>query len=330
MKAAPRSLRSLPPGGCLSGFARPGAADMTAKAIAAPAHLGRRGWLAGGVGAAALLAGWPRSALANPGTRPARLITVGGSLTEAVFALGAEAHLVGTDTTSLYPPAAQQTPKVGYMRQLSAEGLLALRPDVVLALAGSGPPLVLTQIRSAGVRVELIERRHEWDDVQRTVLAAGRATGREAAAQDLLRQLEQRWIAVRARIQAHAGARPRVLFIMAHGASPLVAGRQTAAHAMLTLAGAHNVITGFNGFRPLTAESMAAAAPDAIVTTTQSLQAVGGESAFWQRPGLSLTPAWRRRHGGAALLHQDALALLGFGPRLPQVLEQLHQDLLRV
>ncbi len=277
MKAAPRSLRSLPPGGCLSGFARPGAADMTAKAIAAPAHLGRRGWLAGGVGAAALLAGWPRSALANPGTRPARLITVGGSLTEAVFALGAEAHLVGTDTTSLYPPAAQQTPKVGYMRQLSAEGLLALRPDVVLALAGSGPPLVLTQIRSAGVRVELIERRHEWDDVQRTVLAAGRATGREAAAQDLLRQLEQRWIAVRARIQAHAGARPRVLFIMAHGASPLVAGRQTAAHAMLTLAGAHNVITGFNGFRPLTAESMAAAAPDAIVTTTQSLQAVGGE-----------------------------------------------------
>lgn len=171
---------------------------------------------------------------------------------------------------------------------------------------------------------------HEWDDVQRTVLAAGRATGREAAAQDLLRQLEQRWIAVRARIQAHAGARPRVLFIMAHGASPLVAGRQTAAHAMLTLAGAHNVITGFNGFRPLTAESMAAAAPDAIVTTTQSLQAVGGESAFWQRPGLSLTPAWRRRHGGAALLHQDALALLGFGPRLPQVLEQLHQDLLRV
>ena len=117
---------------------------------------------------------------------------------------------------------------------------------------------------------------------------------------------------------------------MAHGGSPLVAGRQTAAHAMLTLAGADNVISGFNGFRPLTAESMAAAAPDAIVTTTQSLQTIGGESAFWQRPELSLTPAWRRRHSGAALLHQDALALLGFGPRLPQVLEQLHQGLLRV
>jgi len=307
---------------------------MNAMATATPAGLRRRGWLAGGgAGAAALAAsglGWPLGALASLGTRPARLITVGGSLTEAVFALGAQAHLVGTDTTSLYPAAAQATPKVGYMRQLSAEGLLALRPDVVLALAGSGPPLVLTQLRSARVQVELVERRHEWEDVRRTVQAAGRATGREAAALELQRQLDQRWATVRARIQAHTGARPRVLFIMAHGGSPLVAGRQTAAHAMLTLAGADNVISGFNGFRPLTAESMAAAAPDAIVTTTQSLQAIGGESAFWQRPELSLTPAWRHRHRGTALLHQDALALLGFGPRLPQVLEQLHQGLLRV
>jgi len=306
---------------------------MKRMASARPLARQRRDWLKASAGAAAFAAsglGWPLGALASPGTRPARLITVGGSLTEAVFALGAQAHLVGTDTTSLYPAAAQTTPKVGYMRQLSAEGLLALRPDVVLALAGSGPPLVLKQLRAARVQVELVERRHEWDDVRRTVQAAGRATGREAAAQDLQRQLDQRWATVRARIQAHTGARPRVLFIMAHGGSPLVAGHQTAAHAMLTLAGADNVISGFNGFRPMTAESMAAAAPDAIVTTTQSLQAIGGESAFWQRPELSLTPAWRRRHSGAALLHQDALALLGFGPRLPYVLEQLHQGLLRV
>ena len=307
---------------------------MMALTKAARAGLRRRNWLAGG-GAAAVLAAsaalaWPGTVQARSGTRSTRLITVGGSLTEAVFALGAQAQLVGTDTTSLYPAAAQATPKVGYMRQLSAEGLLALRPDVVLALAGSGPPLVLTQLRAARVQVELVERRHEWDDVRRTVQAAGRATGQEAAALELQRQLDQRWATVRARIQGHTGVRPRVLFIMAHGGSPLVAGRQTAAHAMLTLAGADNVISGFNGFRPMTAESMAAAAPDAIVTTTQSLEAIGGESAFWQRPELSLTPAWRRRQGGAALLHQDALALLGFGPRLPQVLEELHQGLLRV
>jgi len=306
---------------------------MMAFTTKARAGLRRRSWLAGGGAAAALAAsatlGWPSAVQARSDTRLTRLITVGGSLTEAVFALGAQGQLVGTDTTSLYPAAAQATPKVGYMRQLSAEGLLALRPDVVLALAGSGPPLVLTQLRSAGVSVELVERRHEWDDVRRTVQAAGRATGHEAAALALQRQLDQRWAAVRARIQAHTGAQPRVLFIMAHGGSPLVAGQQTAAHAMLTLAGARNVISGFNGFRPMTAESMAAAAPDAIVTTTQSLEAIGGEAAFWQRPELSLTPAWRRRQGGAALLHQDALALLGFGPRLPQVLEQLHQGLLR-
>jgi iron complex transport system substrate-binding protein len=275
------------------------------------------------LGLAALASGAAAARAPSP-----RLITVGGSITEAVFALGAQDQLVGTDTTSLYPAAAQATPKVGYMRQLSAEGLLALRPNVVLALAGSGPPRVLTQLRSARVQVELIERRHEWSDVVRTLQAAGQATGRSAQAQALLAQLEQRWHSVRARIQAQTGPVPRVLFIMAHGGSPLVAGQQTAAHAMLTLAGAQNVISGFNGFRPLTAESMAATAPQLIVTTTQSLQAVGGETGFWQRPELRLTPAWQRQQSGrTALLHHDALALLGFGPRLPQVLEALHQGL---
>ncbi|BAO83784.1 ABC-type hemin transport system, periplasmic component [Serpentinimonas maccroryi] len=294
-------------------------AGSNAGASAAPALTRRACALA----LAALATGAAAASARSP-----RLITVGGSLTEAVFALGAEAQLVGTDTTSLYPAAAQATPKVGYMRQLSAEGLLALRPDVVLALAGSGPPLVLQQLHSARVQVELIERRHEWDDVRRTVQAAGRATGRGAAAQDLLRQLEQEWTRVRAQVQAYRGPTPRALFIMAHGGSPLVAGGQTAAHAMLTLAGARNVVSGFNGFRPLTAESMAAAAPDVIVTTTQSLQAVGGAEGFWRRPELALTPAWQRRHSGAALWHQDALALLGFGPRLAQVLEALHRGLI--
>ncbi len=294
-------------------------AGSNAGASAAPALTRRACALA----LAALATGAAAASARSP-----RLITVGGSLTEAVFALGAEAQLVGTDTTSLYPAAAQATPKVGYMRQLSAEGLLALRPDVVLALAGSGPPLVLQQLHSARVQVELVERRHEWDDVRRTVQAAGRATGRSAAAQDLLRQLEQEWTRVRAQVQAYRGPTPRALFIMAHGGSPLVAGGQTAANAMLTLAGARNVVSGFNGFRPLTAESMAAAAPDVIVTTTQSLQAVGGAEGFWRRPELVLTPAWQRRHSGAALWHQDALALLGFGPRLAQVLEALHRGLI--
>jgi iron complex transport system substrate-binding protein len=297
--------------------------------------------LAALAGSAVVGAGWPLRLKAapavaqSPNLQPAqpgaeaapRLITVGGGITEIVYALGAQAQLVGTDTTSLYPIAAQNTPKVGYMRQLSAEGLLALRPDAVIAGTDAGPPVVLDQLRSAGVRVELVLSDHSWAEVGRKVAAVGRAANREADAQALQAQLDARWKAVRSLIDAGApGVAPRVLFVLSHSGSPTVAGEQTAADAMIRFIGARNALGGFRGYRPMTAESMAAAAPDVILTTTQGLEAIGGEAAFWRRPELALTPAYRRRATAGALVHLDALELLGFGPRLPDVVERLHRQ----
>ncbi|WP_291080714.1 ABC transporter substrate-binding protein [Hydrogenophaga sp.] len=254
-----------------------------------------------------------------------RLVTVGGGITEVVYALGAQDQLVGTDTTSLYPPAAQATPKVGYMRQLSAEGLLALRPDALIAGTDAGPPVVIDQLRSAGVRVELVNSDHSWDEVRRKVAAVGRASGREAAARELQARLDARWQAVIARVQAAKNPGPRVLFVLSHSGSPMVAGEQTAADALIRFIGARNPLAGFKGYRPMTAEAMAQAAPDIILTTTQGIEAIGGEAKFWQRPELALTPAHARR----AMVHLDALELLGFGPRLPDVVERLHERMVK-
>ncbi|MCB4362724.1 ABC transporter substrate-binding protein [Hydrogenophaga taeniospiralis] len=270
----------------------------------------------------------PGPGSASPGAEPARapgvrLVTVGGGITEVVYALGAQDLLVGTDSTSLYPPAAQTTPKVGYMRQLSAEGLLALRPDALIAGTDAGPPVVLEQLRGAGVTVELIAADHSWGEVGRKVAAVGRATGREADARALQQRLDARWAAVTARVRQTARSpQPKVLFVLSHTGSPMVSGEQTAADALIRFMGARNALGGFKGYRPMTAEAMAQAAPDVILMTTQGIEAIGGEAAFWQRPELALTPAHRRR----ALLHLDALELLGFGPRLPDVVERLHQQ----
>lgn len=298
----------------------------------------RRRWLAGLAGSVLVAAGrpsWSQNALvANPkpgsverASSP-RLVTVSGGITEVVYALGAQDQLVGTDTTSLYPLAAQSTPKVGYMRQLSAEGLLALRPDALVSTTDAGPPVVLDQIRSAGVKVELVEIDHSWEEVRRKVAAVGRATGRQAEARGLQRQLDDRWSEIVGRVRRSATARSaRVLFVLSHTGSPLVSGDSTAADAMIRLAGARNALGGFKGYRPMTAESMAAAAPDVILMTTQGLEAVGGAEKFWQRPELALTPAWRRRTAGRSLVHLDALELLGFGPRMPEAIERLHREL---
>ena len=177
-----------------------------------------------------------------------------------VYALGAQSLLVATDTTSLYPEAATRTPKVGYLRQLSAEGLLSLQPDALVGAADAGPAVVLEQVRAAGVRVELVPAQHSFEEVLRKVETVGRVTGREALAAQLAQRLQQEWAQVSGQV-AQATRRPRALFILSHNGSPMVAGTDTAAHALLTLAGADNVVTAFAGYRPLTAEAMAAAAP---------------------------------------------------------------------
>jgi iron complex transport system substrate-binding protein len=263
-------------------------------------------------------------AFAQQHARAPRLVTISGAITEVVYALGAEGQLVGTDTTSLYPAAARQTPKVGYMRQLSAEGLLSLKPDAVIATTESGPPVVLDQLRSAGVRVELVEADHSWGEVQRKVAAVGRAAAREQQARELQFRLDAEWSEVQKRVVASTGRKPRVLFVLSHSASPQVSGEKTAAHAVIGFAGGVNCLGGFRGYRPMTAEAMASAAPDVILTSTQSIEAHGGAGRFWERPELALTPAFKKR----ALVTQDALLLLGFGPRLPAAIRELHEQLL--
>ncbi|MFT3814685.1 MAG: ABC transporter substrate-binding protein [Acidovorax sp.] len=255
--------------------------------------------------------------------RPARLITLGGAVTECVYALGAEAQLVGTDTTSLYPEAALRTPKVGYMRQLSAEGLLSLKPDAIVGTTEAGPPAVLDQVRSAGVRVELVRADHTWEEVGRKLQAVARVAGREPEARALLQKLDAEWAAVQAEVKK-APRQPRVLFILAHSGSPQVSGTGTAADALIRYAGGVNAVQAYQGYRALTAEGLASAAPDVILNTTQGIEALGGEAAFWQRPEFALTPAFKRR----ALVAMEANHLLGFGPRLPGAVREMHARLM--
>lgn len=258
-----------------------------------------------------------------------RLISLGGGITEVVYALGAQSTLVGTDTTSLYPVAAQATAKVGYLRSLSAEGLLALRPTALVASSEAGPPVVLDQLRSAGVRFSLVKSDHTWAEVHRKVLAVGEVTRRVDAAARFWQELDAQWQTVLTQVKAGAGRGPRVLFILSHSGSPMVSGEGTAADAVIRFMGARNALGGFKGYRPMTAEAMAAAAPETVLTTTQGLQAMGGVEKFWDRPELMLTPAWRQRQHAHALVHRDALELLGFTPRMPALVASLQREVVR-
>lgn len=240
-----------------------------------------------------------------------RLVVAGGGIAEIVCALGLCARIVGVDSTALFPTALGRLPQIGYMRNLGAEGVLSLRPDLLLAAHEAGPPAVLDQLTQAGVRIARIPRIHDPGSLVAAVRAVAAALDCNAEGKALGGVLEQDFAAL-AHIVAVLGTRPRVVFVLAvGGGAPQAAGRQTAADAMLALAGASNVVAGYRGYRPISAESLLAISPDALVTTTHTVEALGGMDGIGAIPALAVLEAVRRRR----IVALDSLYLLGFGPR---------------
>jgi iron complex transport system substrate-binding protein len=281
--------------------------------------LPRRIWLAGTVAALATPQAW-----GSPGRR---IVSVGGALTETLYALGAQTELVGVDTTSLYPDAARQLPNVGYARALSAEGVLSLRPTLVVATPEAGPPAVLRQIESARVPLALLGADHRFEGLLARTQRLADVCGRADAGRTLVAELQQAWTRTReqlSRRQAAGRAPLRVLFVLSHSMAQVrVSGSGTAADAMIRYAGGVNVLHTVEGYKPLTPEAAIAAAPDVILATEQGLQAAGGIDGLLAAPGLAQTPAGRARR----VVAQDALQMLGFGPRLPQAVAALAEAL---
>jgi iron complex transport system substrate-binding protein len=252
-------------------------------------------------------------------TDTSRIVTVGGELTEIVYALGAGERLAGADTTSTWPEAARQLPQVGYMRNLSAEGILSLSPTLVLATTNAGSPEVLAQLRLAGVTLVVLPARPTAEGALLKVHAVGEALDREAEAAVLARQIEEDLTQAQVRVRK-LSARPRVLFLMgmAQGA-PIAAGADTAAQAIIELAGGVNALSGFRGYRPVSPEALAAAEIDVVLVPRHALEALSGREGVLQQPGLALTRAAREQR----LVVMDGLYLLGFGPRLGQAVQDL-------
>ncbi len=255
-------------------------------------------------------------------TDVSRVVVAGGSLTEIVYALGAEATLVGCDASSLYPEAATKLPQVGYVRALSAEGVLSLRPTLVITLPEAGPPAALAQLRASGTPALIVPAENSIEGVKRKIRVVAEALDRQLQGEALIRQLDADLAQARD-VLARSAHKPKVMFIYARGqGAASVAGRNTAAAEMIRLAGGVNAFD-FEGYKPLTAEAAVAAAPDVILLTTRGLESSGGVAGVLAMPGIMQTPAGRNRR----IVPLDDLLLLGFGPRAGQGVLELARQL---
>ncbi|WP_018634108.1 heme/hemin ABC transporter substrate-binding protein [Neomegalonema perideroedes] len=270
-------------------------------------------------GAAALALGASFAPAGAEEAAPARVVSLGGDLTEIAFALGAGEAVIAADDTATWPEAAAELPKVGYVRRFSPEGVLGLTPDLVIAAHDAGPELALERLRSAGLEVKVAPDGEGWDSVAPKIAFVGEALKRPAEAEALIEETTSHMAAVQA-VLAKTEERPGVLFVMSdQRGSPMAAGRGTAADAVIALAGGRNVITEYEGYKPLSREAAVAVAPDLLLLPNHVLASMGGIEAVKARPEFAASPAAREDR----VLVMDAMKLLGFGPRTPEAVEEL-------
>ena len=254
-----------------------------------------------------------------------RIVSLFGDLTEIIYELGAGHLVVGRDASSIYPPEAELLPNLGFTQALSAEGVLALEPTLVIGNQTAGSSDVLEQIRDAGVEVVIIDSPSTFDAMGLKIRAVGVALGIEERAEVFAVEAEARLDAVLADVAARnpvGDARPSVLFIyVRRGGLQLVAGEGSAAATIIEAAGGTDAGTaaGVVGFVPLTPEAVVAADPEVILVMDRGLAAIGGVPGLLEIPGVALTRAGRNQR----FVSMEDLYLLGFGPRLPDALHDL-------
>lgn len=252
-----------------------------------------------------------------------RIVSIGGDVTEILYALEADGKIIAVDSTSQFPAAAlKDKTNVGYMRALSAEGVLATNPTVIIAAKDAGPPEVVGLLRSSSVPYVEVPDDHTPEGVAAKIRFVATVVGADAAGDALAKQVEHDFAVLaadRAKIAKPVGA----LFVLTvQNGRATVAGRDTSADAILELAGAENAAKTLRGFKPLGDEAAMEVAPDAIVTMRHASPSFPSAPILSVK-GLAASPAAQNKR----IIEMDGLYLLGFGPRAAQAARELMKAL---
>ena len=249
-----------------------------------------------------------------------RIVSANGTLSEIISGLGLESQLVGVDITSTYPASLEKLPKIGHNRNISAEGIISLNPDVIIYTDQSMlSPAVVKQLNSSGKK--LVEFKHEYskEGAIKLIREVGAYFNAKPQAEKMVKTLEGDLAKI-----SKSTVPKKLLFIYARGTGTLmVSGTGTSLDKMFLLTGNKNAVTGFTEFKPLTAESLLAANPDVLVLFSSGLESVDGPDGLLKIPGIASTSAGRSKK----IVSMDGQLLTGFGPRLGKAALELSQKI---
>jgi iron complex transport system substrate-binding protein len=233
-----------------------------------------------------------------------RLVSAGTGVTELVLALDAGNELVAIDSTSYVPEDLAHVAKLGYHRMLSAEGIIALSPTLVVGSDVMGPETTLNVLKQANIQVVQLPATNDEPQLMSNVDTLGQLLNRPDNAiklkQDLHQQLQS--LADKKQQISDAGAQPKILFmLLQEGRGARVGGKGTAADTIIALSGAHN-IAEFDGYKSMSQEGILSLQPDIILLSkrsdnpTEQTNAHIAQELMKEMPLLAHTPAGKNGH----------------------------------
>ncbi|WP_324032243.1 heme/hemin ABC transporter substrate-binding protein [Aeromonas caviae] len=221
-----------------------------------------------------------------------RIVSIGPATTELILALGGEQSLVATDVSS---PEPRGVPKVGYHRALAAEGILSLSPTLVVGSDEMGPNSTLDQLRRANVKVEVMATAPTLANLNERIDTLAHLLGDQTAGSKLKEEIAAQSDTLAA--QAKQNKSLKVAFLLLHKGQPTsIAGGNTTASALVTLAGGVNPVAGLHDYKPVSTESLIELQPDLVLVSGRDWQQYQDPDAVLsQVPALSATPAGKNK-----------------------------------
>lgn len=251
---------------------------------------------------------------------PIRIVSLDGTVSEILCDLGLQSLIIGVDVTSTYPEALKKLPKVGHNRSISAEGVISLKPTLVLTSTNAGTKSeVIEQIKSAGIKVITFQQEFSVAGTKKLIQDIATTCQVGSRAKPIIKKLESDLAQVK-----KAPNSPKVLFIYARGTGTMmVSGRGTPIEKMIELAGGVNATPDFENYKPLTAEALVTANPDVILLFDSGLESLGGTAGLLAVQGVAQTNAGKN----SRVIVMDGHLLSGFSPRLGKALQELSQKI---
>ena len=248
------------------------------------------------------------------------IVVAGGSITEIIYFLNLQNKLVGVDITSNYPLKAKKLPSIGYIRNLSIEGLLSLKPNLILAEESIGPPIIVKQLNKTSVEFRIIKNNYTIDGINEKFLCISKILDVDIKNNIDYKKFVNNVKKLKSFVKNNNKEKKDILLIlMMKGTSPIIAGKNTSGHGFIKMIGQNNSMDKVSGWKPVSSEQILIANPNYIIVTKRALKDFTSIEKFLKLPGISSTKAAKNKN----VFIKDGMSLLGYGPRTINVAKEI-------